>query len=74
MICPWLKKTTQGKTDWGEVITKESFLPCEGDKCPWYVSEMNDASLIVPAHCKRAETEHKKAVALYKGWNSEWLR
>lgn len=73
MICPWLKKVTKGKSDWGETVTKESFLPCEGDECPWYVAEMRGVSGIIPAHCKRAETEHMKAVALYREKDSVWL-
>lgn len=67
MICPWLKITTDYKTEF-RMVEQEKFADCYKDECPWYVPERNVGSLIVPEECKRAMTESNLSKAVRDGY------
>ena len=61
MICPWLKKVTKGKSDWGETVTKESFLPCEGYECPYYTPQQRtESGWLIEEGCRRVNNGNDK--------------
>lgn len=57
MICPWLKITTDYKTEF-RMVEQEEFAYCYKDECPWYCPEVYDSNgFRISEGCMRTTTE-----------------